>query len=324
MYIVFLLAGLVLILFGADRLTDGAAEAAKRLRMSEFVVGLTIIAIGTSMPELTVSFLSALKGQSEMAVGNIVGSNIFNIFVAVGICALISPIALTRSNIRFDIPVCIAVSLLLLACGCRGIISRPVGIAMVLLYALYLWYTVRTSRPDGGKAGNAAATVHAAEPPRTNNEKRHPSWLLCVMIVGGLCALVGGGEMFVRGATELARRLGVSESIIAITLVAGGTSLPELASSVASLLKGRGGMALGNALGSNIANILLVLGLSATAHPLTFGTITMTDLCAVLAGAVLLLVSAFTFRRRAIDRWEGSIFIIIYTVYIVWLIKTNL
>ena len=148
MYIVLLLAGLVLILVGADSLTDGAAEAAKRLRMSEFVVGLTVIAVGTSTPELAVSLLSAIKGQAEMAVGNVVGSNIFNIFVTIGICALIAPIALTRSNIRRDIPVCMAVSLLLLACGFRGSISRPAGITMTVLYVAYLWYTVRTSRPE--------------------------------------------------------------------------------------------------------------------------------------------------------------------------------
>ena len=313
MYIFYLLAGLVLILLGADWLTDGAAEVAKRFRMSEFVVGLTVIAIGTSTPELAVSLLSALKGQSEMAVGNVVGSNIFNIFVTVGICAIIAPIALTRNNIRRDIPILVAVSLLLLACGCRGIISRPTGIAMTVLYAAYLWYTVRTSRPDDDSPADATG----------KDAGRHPAWLLTAMIAGGLCALVGGGEMFVHGATELARRLGVSESVIAITIVAGGTSLPELASSVVSLLKGRGGMALGNAIGSNTANILLVLGASAAAHPLTFGTIAAADLCAVVAGSVLLLLTAFTFRRKAVDRWEGVIFIVLYALYIAWLIKTG-
>ena len=319
MFIFYLLAGLLLILFGADWLTDGAAEVAKRFRMSEFVVGLTVIAIGTSTPELAVSFLSALKGQTEMAVGNVVGSNIFNIFVTVGICALIAPIALTRSNIRRDIPIGMAVSLLLLAFGYRGLISRPAGIAMLVLYAAYLWYTVRTSRPEAEAEATSSPTPATASDSKT--AAGHPTWMIAVMVAAGLCALVGGGEMFVHGATELARRLGVSESVIAITLVAGGTSLPELASSVASLVKGRGSMALGNALGSNIANILLVLGASAAAHPLTFGTITATDLYVVLAGAVLLFVSAFTFRHRAVDRWEGTLFIIIYAVYIAWLIR---
>ena len=315
MYIVLLIAGLVLILVGADCLTDGATDVAKRLRMSEFVIGLTVMAIGTSMPELAVSLLSSLDGHAEMAVGNVVGSNIFNIFMVVGLCALIRPIALTRNNIRTDIPVCVAVSLLFLACGFCGSISRPTGAAMVVLYGLLLWYTVRTSRPEHDAA--------AATPRSPGDAKRRPGWVAAVMIVGGLCALIGGGEMFVHGATELARRMGVPESVIAITLVAGGTSLPELASSVVSLLKGRSGMALGNAIGSNTANILLVLGASAAARPLGFGSITIIDLCVVLASAVLLFTSAFTFRRRAIDRWEGGIFVIIYTAYIVWLIKTN-
>ena len=313
MYLLFLLAGLLLILFGADWLTDGAAEVAKRFRMSEFVVGLTVVAIGTSTPELAVSLLSALNGQTEMAVGNIVGSNIFNIFVTVGLCAIIIPIALTRNNIRRDIPIGVAVSLMLLACGYRGIIARPVGIAMLVIYVAYLWYTVRTSRPEDDPDS-------ASRPKKEVRE--HNGWLLTVMILGGLCALVGGGEMFVHGATEFARRLGVSESVIAITLVAGGTSLPELASSVVSLMKGRGEMALGNALGSNTANILLVLGASTTVRPLTFGTITITDLYMVTASAAALFLAAFTFRRREIDRWEGTIFIITYIAYIIWLIKS--
>lgn len=318
MYIISLLAGLVLILVGADRLTDGAAEVAKRLHISEFVVGLTVIAIGTSMPELVVSLLSAIGGQSGMAVGNVVGSNTFNIFMVVGLCALISPIPLSRNNIRIDIPVCMAVSLLFVACGCYGSIGRPAGIAMTVLYAALMWYTVRSSRPEAEK--QAAQAAHGG-PSGDDTSKRRSSWMTAVMITGGLCALAGGGEMFVHGATELARRLGVPESVIAITLVAGGTSLPELASSVVSLLKGRGGMALGNVIGSNTANILLVLGVSASARPLTFSAISDVDLGIVLAGAVLLFVSAFTFRRRAIDRWEGGIFITLYIAYIVWLIR---
>ena len=323
MYLFFLLAGLLLILVGADWLTDGAAEVAKRFHMSEFVVGLTVIAIGTSTPELAVSFLSAMKGQTEMAVGNVVGSNIFNVFVTVGVCALITPIALTRNNIRRDIPIGVAISLLLLACGYRGVITRGTGIAMMVLYAAYLWYTVCSSEPEPAAPSTSPSPAPSPAAKPVKERRRHSGWIVAAMIVTGLCALVGGGEMFVRGATEVARRLGVSESVIAITLVAGGTSLPELASSAVSLMKGHGGMALGNALGSNTANILLVLGASATVRPLTFGTITTTDLYVVLASAVALFLSAFTFRRREIDRWEGTLFIIFYTAYIAWLIKTG-
>lgn len=308
MDILFLILGLAAILLGANFLTDGAAALAERFSIPEFIVGLTVVAVGTSTPELVISVLSALKGQGDMAIGNVVGSNLFNTFVILGVCALVAPLALTRENIRRDIPIGVAVSLLLLACGYYGSIVRPMGVAMTVLYIALLWYTVHASKSED------AASVPA-------RGRQLSLWLVALMIVGGLGALVGGGEMFLHGATSLARRLGVSESVIAITLVAGGTSLPELASSVVSVVKGRAELALGNVIGSNTANILLILGVSSTVRPLTMGTITMTDLYMVLLGAALLFVAAFTFRKRSLDRWEGAIFLCIYTAYIVWLVK---
>lgn len=310
MNVVFLVIGLLLILGGANFLTDGSAALAKRFRIPEFIVGLTVVAVGTSTPELVVSVLSALKGQSDMAIGNVVGSNIFNGFLILGVCAVIAPLALTRENIRRDIPIGVAVSLLLLACGYYGSIVRPMGIAMTALYVVLMWYTVRTSRPETAAAG-------AAPQP----ERRMSLWLVALMIAGGLGALVGGGEMFLRGATAVARHFGVPESVIAITLVAGGTSLPELASSAVSVVKGRPELALGNVIGSNTANILLILGISSTVRPLTMGDITLPDLYMVLLGAVLLFVAAFTFRKRALDRWEGVILLCLYAAYITWLVK---
>jgi len=306
----FFAIGLVLILGGANYLTDGASALAQRFRVSEFVVGLTVVAVGTSMPELVVSLLSAAGGQGDMAIGNVVGSNIFNVFVIIGVCALVSPLALTRSNIRRDIPIGVAVSLLLLACGYYGSILRPMGIAFIVCYALLMWYTVRTSSPEAG-AG--------AGPERPAG--RMPAWKMALMIVLGLAALVGGGELFLRSATNIARHFGISESVIAITLVAGGTSLPELASSVVSVVKGRAEMALGNVIGSNTANILLILGCSSTVRPLTMGGITLADIYMVVLSAVLLFLAAFTFRKRAVDRWEGAIFVLIYAAYICFLIK---
>ena len=297
MDILLLLAGLGLILGGANFLTDGAAAVAQRLRMPEFVVGLTVIAVGTSTPELTVSVLSAIAHNSDMAVGNVVGSNLFNVFVILGICALIAPVALTSGNIRRDIPIGLGVSVLLfllasdrlLHLGTTDRIGRAEGIGMLLLYAAILWYTVRTTpRP-----------AHAETPGR----KQQAPWLSVVFILGGLAALVGGGELFLKSAVSIARHLGVSESAIAITLVAGGTSLPELASSIISVVKRRPELALGNVIGSNIANILLILGASATIHPLTMGGITTRDLLMVVLSSLLLFVAAFTFRRRSIDRW---------------------
>ena len=316
MNILLLIVGLGLILAGANFLTDGSAAVAQRLRVPEFIIGLTIVAVGTSTPELVVSVLSAIAGKSDVAIGNIVGSNIFNVFVILGICALIRPLPLTRSTIRRDIPIGMVVSLLLfvlasdalLHLGPTDRLGRGDGILMLILYVALMWYTIR-------------AAGRTEEAPAEGTKAPMAAWLAAVMIVGGLAGLVFGGELFLDSATALARQLGVSESVIAITLVAGGTSLPELASSVVSLVKGKADMALGNVIGSNIANILLILGLSATINPLTMGGITTTDLAVVILTSLLLFLTAFTFRRRAVDRWEGVIFLVIYALYIWQLVR---
>ena len=322
MDILLLILGLALILGGANFLTDGSAAVAQRFRVPEFIIGLTIVAVGTSMPELVVSVLSAAAGNSDVAIGNVVGSNIFNVFVILGICALIAPLPLTGGNIRRDIPFVTAASVLLLlftsdrllGLGQADAIGRIDGIIMLLLYIALIRYTIRA---EGRTAVQATPETAAAGRP----QRGKAMWLIVVMIVGGLAGLVFGGELFLRSATAIARALGVSESVIAITLVAGGTSLPELASSVVSLLKGKSEMALGNVIGSNIANILLILGLSATIHPLSMGGITVWDLLMVVLSSVLLFLAAFTFKRRAIDRWEGAIFLMIYVAYIWYLIR---
>lgn len=316
MDILLLIVGLGLILAGANFLTDGSAALAQRFRVPEFIIGLTVVAVGTSTPELVVSVLSAIAGKSDVAIGNVVGSNIFNVFVILGVCALIRPLPLTAGNIRRDIPFGVITSLLLLALasdsffrtGATDRIGRIDGVAMLLLYMALMWYTIRsTKRPE---------TPAAAE-----SKPGMAGWLMAAMIVGGLAGLVFGGEMFLRSATSIARSQGISESVIAITLVAGGTSLPELASSLVSLFKGKADMALGNVIGSNIANILLILGVSATIHPLSMGGITVWDLLMVALSSVLLFLAAFTFKRRAIDRWEGAIFLAIYIAYIGYLIR---
>lgn len=316
MDILLLIVGLGLILGGANFLTDGSAALAQRFRVPEFIIGLTVVAVGTSTPELVVSLLSAVAGKSDVAIGNVVGSNLFNVFVILGICALIRPLPLTASNIRRDIPFGVIVSLLLLLVtsdrllhlGTADRIGRIDGVVMLVLYATLLWYTIRAT---GREAQTADAT---AKPPMK-------LWLSVLLIAGGLAGLIFGGEMFLRSATAIARHLGVSESVIAITLVAGGTSLPELASSIVSIVKGKAEMALGNVLGSNIANILLILGLSATIHPLSMGGITTTDILMVVLSSLLLFVTAFTFRSKKIDRPEGAIFLAIYIAYIWYLIK---
>lgn len=309
-----LLLGLGLILAGANYLTDGSAALAQRFRVPEFIVGLTVVAIGTSTPELVVSVLSSVAGKSDVALGNVVGSNLFNVLVILGVCALVRPLPLTRENIRRDIPYGVAASLLLLLAtsdrllgtGAEGRIARVEGIVLLLLYALLLWQTVRSAKRPEAAAGD---------------QQLKPLWLTVVMIGGGLAGLVIGGNLFLESATGIARTLGVSESVIAITLVAGGTSLPELAASVVSTVKGKTEMALGNIVGSNIANILLILGLSATIRPLGMGGITTADILVVLLSSLLLLGAAYTFRRRAIDRCEGVIYLAIYGLYIWTLIR---
>ncbi len=366
MNILLLLLGLGLILVGANFLTDGSASLAKRFRVSEFVIGLTIVAVGTSTPELVVSVLSAIGGQSDVAIGNVVGSNIFNVFVILGLCALVRPLPLSRGNIRRDIPIGLGASLLLLAftvlplpvAGHLDRIARWEGVVMLLLYVGLTAWMIRAAnrsasllhavadpaadrrntrqatsgRPGGSVPGDAAGHgPHGANGLRAGGptsvstagspERRDKAlWLLVVMILGGLAGLVVGGEMFLRSATRIARHLGVAESVIAITLVAGGTSLPELASSLVSVIKGKPDMALGNIVGSNIANILMILGLSATIRPLAPGGITLPDILMVVLGSLLLLLTAFTFRRRAIDRWEGAFFLLIYGGYLWWLL----
>ena len=315
MDIFLLIVGLGLILAGANFLTDGSAALAQRFRVPEFIIGLTVVAVGTSTPELVVSVLSAIAGKSDVAIGNVVGSNIFNVFVILGVCALIRPLPLTAGNIRRDIPFGVITSLLLLALasdsffrtGAADRIGRIDGVAMLLLYMALMWYTIRsTKRPE--------------TPPAEEAKPGMAGWLMAAMIVGGLAGLVFGGEMFLRSATSIARSLGISESVIAITLVAGGTSLPELASSVVSVVKGRPDIALGNVVGSNIANILLILGLCSTVVPLTPGGIDAVTLGAVVLSSLLLFAAAFTFRRRALDRWEGVLFLAIYGAYLWWLL----
>ena len=222
MDILLLIIGLGLILAGANFLTDGSAALAQRFRVPEFIIGLTVVAVGTSTPELVVSALSAIAGKSDVAIGNVVGSNIFNVFVILGVCALIRPLPLTAGNIRRDIPFGVIVSLLLLALaadsyvfkGAADRIGRIDGIVMLLLYGALMWYTIHTTKRPEATAPDAGAKPGMA------------GWLMAAMIVGGLAGLIFGGEMFLRSATEIARRLGISESVIAITLVAGGTSLP--------------------------------------------------------------------------------------------------
>ena len=308
-----LIGALALIIVGAMLLTDGSTALAARFRVPEFIVGLTIVAVGTSMPELTVSFISALNGESAMAIGNVVGSNIFNIFAILGVCSVFSPILFTKTNIRRDIPICIGASLaLLVATFINHDISRLEGILLLAAYVVMIILTIRAERRS--QMLNTAATEEC------DNTKPMPAWRIPVWILLGLGGLIWGGDLFVDSASAIASAWGVPKSTIAITLVAGGTSLPELASSLVAIFKGRASLALGNVLGSNIANILLILGLCGSITPLSMGDVTQFDIYVVLAAAALVMVSALVIGRDKMTRFEGLVFLLCYAAYIYYLV----
>lgn len=312
-----LIGGLILILLGANYLVDGSSSIAKKFGLSEFVIGLTIVGIGTSSPEMVVSFMSAIQGKAEMAIGNVVGSNIFNTLIILGITALISPLTITKSNIRKDIPVNFLATVLLLLLGMNfslfkvgeNVISRFDGIILLAVFAWYLWSSFRSDSGDETEEGEEIKT------------RNIPVSIL--MIVGGLGALVFGGRLFVNSATALAQMFGVSDKFIAITVMAAGTSMPELATCIVAALKGRGQLALGNILGSNIGNILLILGGSALIHPLSFSGMTIVDIIAVAICPVFIYSCAFLFRKKEVDRAEGIIFLLTEAAYM-WYLIANL
>lgn len=306
---ILLIIGFVMITSGATWLTNGSAAIAQRLKMSEYIIGMTIVAVGTSLPELTVSVASTFAGSADMAIGNIVGSNIFNILFILGICALIKPVSFTKNNLRVDIWLCLAVSLALVAMLWGGKLSRIEGIVMMLCYVAVIIFSI--------KSGNKEQGVQEDEP----QESSKFSWIKSLLSVAlGLVALVYGADLTLDSAIKVARSLGISERVIGITLLAGGTSLPELAASLVAVSKGHGALALGNVIGSNIANILLILGSCATITPLAMGSITYIDLGVLFGAAVLLAISARVFGHRVITRMEAVAFLAAYVLYIWYLI----
>ena len=324
MNILLLIGGLILILLGANGLTDGAASVAKRFRIPPIVIGLTIVAFGTSAPELTVSVSSALKGSADIAIGNVVGSNIFNTLMIVGCTALFAPIVITRNTLRKEIPLCILSSIVLLICANdvfldkapENILNRVDGLLLLCFFVIFMGYTFAI-------ASKPVTTEQQAEHPVIEEEteiKSLPWWQSILYIIGGLAALIYGGQLFVDGATGIARNLGVSESIIGLTLVAGGTSLPELATSIVAALKKNPEIAIGNVIGSNLFNIFFVLGCSASITPLHLSGITNFDLFTLVGSSILLWLFGLFFAKRTITRIEGGIMILCYVAYTVVLI----
>ena len=300
--IVLLVMGLVVVLKGADWLTDGAVNIASRFGVSQMVIGLTIVAMGTSMPELCVSMVSALKGTPDLAVGNVVGSNTLNTLLIVGCSALVAPIMVKRSSVRRDIPFAVLASLLMLIFCLDGGIDRLDAALLFILFAVFMFVTVKYGKNEGTEAKTTAAPLGKA----------------ALLLVVGLVCLILGSNLFVDNASFIASTLGVSDAVIGLTIVAGGTSLPELATSMVSAKKGNSDIAIGNVIGSNVFNILMIIGVTGLVKPMHIKGITSLDLIVMLAS--MLLLWFFCRTTYKVKRWEGAVLAISYIAYLAWLI----
>ena len=341
--IVLLVLGVIIVLKGADWLTDGAVNIATRFGVSQMVIGLTIVATGTSMPEFCVSMVSALKGTPDLAVGNVVGSNTLNTLLIVGCSALVAPIMVKRSSVKRDIPFAVVASLLMLLFCLDGAIGRVDAAVLFAGFCLFMFVTLKYAKTTEEHAatvatsGAAMATAAAAStsvseaptsqtsaPKASTSQPSAPEASVAsmlkaiVMLVVGLLCLIAGSNMFVDNASFVASSLGVSDAVIGLTIVAGGTSLPELATSMVSAKKGNSDIAIGNVIGSNVFNILMIIGITGLVKPMHIAGITTLDLFMMLGS--MLLMWFFCRTTYKVKRWEGAVLTIIYLAYLTWLV----
>lgn len=340
--VIFIVLGIVTVLWGADRLTEGAVAVAEKLKVPQIVIGLTIVAVGTSMPEFCVSLVSAIKGTPDLAVGNVVGSNIFNTLLIVGVAAVIAPITILPSTVKKDIPFALVASALLMMLGYDGNLSRIDAVVLLIMFAAFMYITLKapSKLPQEGEPQQAKieerevrndemevrteervvrtedgeSSADAPLPP--GGVRRGLSSYLLIPL--GLTCLIVGSNIFVNGATFVAGYFGVSEAVIGLTVVAMGTSLPELATTVVAARKGNSGIAIGNVLGSNVFNILLILGATGVICPMELQGITMTDFS--MMGFSTILLWLFSFTKYEIERWEGAFFIALFVGYMATLL----
>lgn len=313
-----LLVGFALLIKGADYFVEGASKIAQSLRVSPLLIGLTIVAFGTSAPEASVSFIAAFEGNSDVAIGNVVGSNIFNITFILGVTALVFPLMVQSETIRKEIPFALlgSVALLLLISDIQlgssdsNLISRTEGIMLLLFFAVFLYYIFEVARKDRlNIEENPADTANVSKVKNT------------ILTIGGLAAIVFGGNLVVENSIQIALSLGMSETLVGLTIVAVGTSLPELVTSITAALKKQVDIALGNIIGSNIFNIFFILGTSAAIHPLTVDSKIFSDVWLMIIVTVLLMILART--KYKISRIEGSALAVIYVIYVVYIILRN-
>ena len=305
--ILLILIGVVLVIWGADRMTDGAVSIAQRLKIPKIVIGLTIVAMGTSAPEFFVSLMSALKGTPDLAVGNVVGSNIFNTLLIVGVAAMVTPIVILRSTVRKDMPWSMLAAAILTIMCIDNFVSRWDALVLFILFLTFIGYNLHEARK--GKK----------QPDEEEEEKTMKPILAVGLVLLGLGCLVLGSNIFVDSATKVAQELGVSEAVIGLTIVAGGTSLPELATSVVAARKGQSAIAIGNVIGSNVFNVLMIIGITGLIKPMNINGITPVDLCVMTGSMVLLWL--FSYTKLNVERWEGAVLTGIFTGYMCWLIS---
>lgn len=321
--ILFLCIGLILILAGANYLTEGATAVAKRFNLSDLVIGMTVVAFGSATPDLAVSLTSTLENKGAMAVGNIVGANIFDILLVVGICALIKPVVIGKSTLQKEFPMVILSSLILGLMACdvlidqlpTNYIDRSDGMILLCFFAIYCYVTYKIAKSpdtDSETAGNNDVS-----------DKSLKIWISILMIVGGLAGLVIGGNWFVSSASGIAEKAGMSESLVALTIVAVGSSLPDLSTSVVAAVKGHSGIAIGNIVGSCVLNVFFIVGLCSTIKPLELGTINAIDFGVLLLGSILIWIFGWVWGKRTINRQEGAILFLCYCGYILYLILSS-
>lgn len=310
--IIFLIVGIVLTIYGANWLVDGASSLAKKLQVSNLVIGLTVVSFGTSMPEFVVSLISAIDGRTDIAVGNVIGSNIFNILLILGLTATVYPIAVQRTTIWKEIPFTLLAAVVLLVMAndiiidgsSTGLISRIDGMVMVSFLIIFLYYSFETSKHTQSSESLVV--------------RMYPIWKSVLLITVGIIGLVGGGKLMVDGAVSIAESLGISEAIIGITIVSVGTSVPELATSLVAASKKNSDIAIGNVVGSNIFNIFFILGVSATISPLPFNADLNIDLLVCTFASVILFAFMFVGNKGKINRIEGIVMFLLYVLYIVY------
>lgn len=305
--IVLLLVGLGLVVYGSDILVDGASSIARKIGISEFVIGIIIVGFGTSCPELVVSVTGAIDGNSAVSLGNVTGSNIFNILMILGLTAILSPIAITKDNKTKDIPILLCVSIFFCLIALKGTINRLDAALFLAIFAIYLLYNFKA-----GKAEAAAVEEEVVE-------KSYGTFLSILMIVGGLAGLIFGGKLFVNNAVTLAHALGASDKFIAVTILAVGTSLPELMTCVVAAAKKKGQLALGNIVGSNVFNILLILGVSGLIHPLDTHSFNYVDMTTLVASVLALFIFANASKKSQLSKAAGITFLLMEVTYMFYL-----